>query len=94
MKNVTVTMEGSVAESARLEAAGRNTSVSRLVGELLAEKRAEVRRYQQWRPWAIDHATIATAWLLTEELQHDRRIDDLCVVNPFLAGPELLDAPA
>jgi hypothetical protein len=38
MKNVTVTMEDSVAEWARLEAARRNTSVSRLVGELLAEK--------------------------------------------------------
>lgn len=38
MKNVTVTMEDNVAEWARLEAARRNTSVSRLVGELLAEK--------------------------------------------------------
>jgi hypothetical protein len=38
MKNVTVTMEDSVAEWARLEAARRNTSVSRLVGELLTEK--------------------------------------------------------
>lgn len=38
MKNVTVTMENSVAEWARLEAARRNTSVSRLIGEMLAEK--------------------------------------------------------
>lgn len=38
MKNVTVTMEDGVADWARLEAAKRNTSVSRLVGELLAEK--------------------------------------------------------
>jgi hypothetical protein len=38
MKNVTVSMEDSVAEWARLEAARRNTSVSRLLGELLAEK--------------------------------------------------------
>lgn len=38
MKNVTVTMEESVADWARMEAARRNTSVSRLVGELLAEK--------------------------------------------------------
>lgn len=38
MKNVTITMEDGVAEWARLEAARRNTSVSRLVGELLAEK--------------------------------------------------------
>jgi hypothetical protein len=38
MKNVTVTMEDSVAEWARMEAARRNTSVSRLIGEMLAEK--------------------------------------------------------
>lgn len=38
MKNVTVTMEDAVADWARMEAARRNTSVSRLVGELLAEK--------------------------------------------------------
>lgn len=38
MKNVTVTMEDSVADWARMEAARRNTSVSRLVGEVLAER--------------------------------------------------------
>jgi len=38
MKNVTVTMDDSVADWARIEAARRNTSVSRLVGEMLAEK--------------------------------------------------------
>jgi hypothetical protein len=38
MKNVTVTMEDAVAEWARMEAARRNTSVSRLIGEMLAEK--------------------------------------------------------
>lgn len=84
------------------------------------DARAEVRRYQLWRPWVIDAATIETAWaaesryqisywdalmvaaaqqqgcaiLLTEDLQHDQRIDQLRVVNPFLAGPEILDTPA
>ena len=38
MRNVTVTMEDSVADWARMEAARRNTSVSKLVGEMLAEK--------------------------------------------------------
>jgi hypothetical protein len=38
MKNVTITMDDGVAEWARLEAARRNTSVSKLVGELVAEK--------------------------------------------------------
>lgn len=38
MKNVTITMADGVAEWARMEAARRNTSVSKLVGELVAEK--------------------------------------------------------
>ena len=38
MKNVTITMDDKVADWARVEAARRNTSLSRLVGELLAEK--------------------------------------------------------
>jgi len=38
MKNVTVSMEETVADWARMEAARRNTSVSRLIGEMLAEK--------------------------------------------------------
>lgn len=29
--------------------------------------------------------------LLTEDLQHDQRLDGLRIVNPFQAGPELLD---
>ena len=84
------------------------------------DARAEVRRYQHWRPWVIDHPTIETAWavesryginywdalmvaaaqqqgctlLLTEDLQHDQQIDGVRIVNPFLIGPELLDAAA
>lgn len=53
MKNVTVTMEDSVAEWVRMEAARRNTSVSRLVGQMLAEKMrhddAYERAMQEWR---------------------------------------------
>lgn len=30
--------------------------------------------------------------LLTEDLQHDQRIDQLRILNPFLVGPEVLDA--
>ncbi len=82
------------------------------------DARAEVRRYQRWQPWLIDHATVETAWavesrfqlgywdalvvsaalqlgcafLLSEDLQHDQVIDGLRIVNPFLVGPELLDA--
>jgi hypothetical protein len=42
VKNVTITVDEEVARWARVEAARRETSVSRLVGEMLAEKmRAE-----------------------------------------------------
>lgn len=84
------------------------------------DARAEVRRYQRWLPWAIDHATMETAWavesryqlnywdalivaaaqaqgcayLLSEDLQHEQQIDSLKILDPFLVGPELLDAPA
>jgi len=80
--------------------------------------RAEVRRYQRWQPWVMDHATVEAAWavetrfglhywdalliaaahqqgctlFLSEDLQHEQQIDSVRIVNPFLAGPELLDA--
>jgi predicted nucleic acid-binding protein len=83
------------------------------------DARAEVRRLQLWQPWAVDQATVESAWatesrwqlsywdalmvasaqqqgctvLLTEDLQHGLVIDQLRVLNPFLTGPELLDAP-
>lgn len=38
MKNVTITLDEEVARWARIKAAEQNTSVSRLVGELLQEK--------------------------------------------------------
>ncbi len=28
------------------------------------DARAEVRRYQNWRPWAVDQPTVETAWAL------------------------------
>ena len=62
MRNVTVTMDDSVADWARIEAARRNTSVSRLVGEMLAEKMrhddAYERAMNEWlsrdRTWQSD----------------------------------------
>ena len=47
MKNVTITMEDAVLEWTRIEAAKRNTSVSRLVGEMLAEKMQRTDAYQR-----------------------------------------------
>ena len=46
MKNVTITLDEEVARWARIRAAERETSVSRLVGELLREKMLEEEIYQ------------------------------------------------
>lgn len=31
--------------------------------------------------------------LLSEDLQHDQQIDGVRIVNPFIVGPDILDAP-
>lgn len=53
MKNVTITMEDHVADWARVEAAKQNVSLSRMLGEILAEKMrhddAYERAYQEWK---------------------------------------------
>ncbi len=66
MRNVTITMEDSVADWARMEAARRNTSVSRLVGELLAEKMRHDDAYEramrealEFKPWSGSDARAA-----------------------------------
>jgi len=46
MKNVTITLDEDVALWARIRAAERDTSVSRLVGEMLREKILEEKSYQ------------------------------------------------
>lgn len=33
-------------------------------------------------------------YLLTEDLQHGQHLDGVQIINPFVVGPELLDAPA
>ncbi|HEY9238918.1 MAG TPA: CopG family transcriptional regulator [Burkholderiaceae bacterium] len=58
MKNVTVTMEDSVADWARIEAARRNTSVSRLVGEMLAEKMRHDDAYERAMREALQFESI------------------------------------
>ncbi len=54
MKNVTVTMEDSVADWARIEAARRNTSVSRMVGEMLADKMRHDDAYERAKREALE----------------------------------------
>jgi hypothetical protein len=52
MKNVTITVEDATLEWVRIEAAKRNTSVSRLVGEMLTDKMqfddAYARAQREW----------------------------------------------
>ncbi len=45
MKNVTITLDEEVARWARIRAAEQNTSVSRLLGEMLKEKMQEEEAY-------------------------------------------------
>lgn len=49
MKNVTITLEENVARWARIRAAELNTSVSRLVGEMLREKMMDDEIYDRAR---------------------------------------------
>jgi len=61
MKNVTVTMEDQVADWARMEAARRNTSVSRLIGELLAEKMRHDDAYERAMREALEFKSIGVS---------------------------------
>jgi hypothetical protein len=47
MKNVTIVVDEKVADWARIEAAKRRTSVSRMVGEMLAEKMRQEDAYEK-----------------------------------------------
>jgi hypothetical protein len=77
MKNVTVTMEDSVADWARMEAARRNTSVSRLLGELLAEKMRRDDAYQRAMREALEFKSWGPSGgpYLTREKIYAERLD-------------------
>jgi len=47
MRNMTITLDETVARWARIRAAELNTSVSRLVGEMLLEKMFDEEKYDQ-----------------------------------------------
>ncbi|TDM08621.1 MAG: CopG family transcriptional regulator [Ideonella sp. MAG2] len=71
MKNVTVTMEDAVADWARMEAARRNTSVSRLVGEMLAEKMRHDDAYERAMREALEFKSFGVSegpYLTREEM--------------------------
>lgn len=77
MKNVTVTMEDSVADWARMEAARRNTSVSRLIGEMLAEKMRRDDAYERAMREALEFKSIGKSdgRYLTRDEIYDRALD-------------------
>lgn len=61
MKNVTITVDEAALEWARIEAAKRNTSVSRLVGEMLADKMQCDDAYARARnEWLADEVTFTS----------------------------------
>ncbi len=80
MKNVTVTMEDSVADWARMEAARRNTSVSRLIGEMLAEKMrnddAYERAMQDWLARDVSYRSDGSRYP-TRDQAYAERLDRL-----------------
>jgi hypothetical protein len=47
VRNVTIVLEEKVADWARVEAAKRRTSVSRMVGEMLADKMRQEETYEE-----------------------------------------------
>lgn len=58
MKNVTITVEDSVLEWARIEAARRGTSVSRMVGDFMAEMQRREDAYERaYLAWRTDERT-------------------------------------
>jgi hypothetical protein len=74
MKNVTITMDDSVADWARMEAARRNTSVSKLVGELVAEKMRHDDAYERAMREALEFKSLGVSIgpYLTRDEIYDR----------------------
>jgi len=76
LKNVTITMEDKVADWARMEAARRNTSVSRLVGELLTEKMRHDDAYERAMREALEFKSfgLSNGRYLSREEMYDRSL--------------------
>jgi len=77
MKNVTITLDEEVARWARIWAAERETSVSRLVGEILRERMLRERDYesamQEYLSAPVQMISGGEPYPTRDEL-HDRRI--------------------
>ena len=73
-RNVTVSLEEEVALWARLEAARRDTSVSRLLGDLLKEQMSREQRYERAMRAALKRQPFlkTDGRYLTRDELHDR----------------------
>jgi hypothetical protein len=76
MKNVTVTMDDAVADWARIEAAKRNMSLSRMLGELLAERMrhddAYERAMHEWLQRDAIYKSDGSPYLTREQIYAER----------------------
>jgi len=74
LRNVTVTLEEEVARWARIEAARQDTSVSRLLGELLKERMSAQGAYEQAMQRSLRRRPFlrSRGRYLTREEVHDR----------------------
>lgn len=74
LRNVTVTLEEEVAQWARIEAARQDTSVSRLLGELLKERMAAENDYARSMRRALSRKPLlhSKGRYMTREEVHDR----------------------
>ncbi len=74
LKNITITLEEEVARWARIEAAKKDTSVSRLVGEMLRQRMAEEENYERAMKRALARKPFGKSdgKYLTREEVHDR----------------------
>jgi hypothetical protein len=74
LRNVTITLEEDVAKWARIEAARNDTSVSRLLAEMLKERMTEEGNYETAKRRALARQPFAKSdgRYLTREEVHDR----------------------
>lgn len=74
MKNVTVTVDDAALEWVRIEAAKRNTSVSKLVGEMIADKMRHDDSYERAMREALRFEPIPFGgnYLTREDIYADR----------------------
>jgi hypothetical protein len=78
MKNITITMDDAVADWVRIEAAKRNASISRLVGDWVGEEMRRQDAYEQamraalkFETWGSSALPAATA-AINRDAQYDR----------------------